>query len=939
MKSPGLEYSMRGELVALDLETTGFDPNLDAIIEVGLVRIRDGEIVEEGSKLVNPDRPIPEVVTQLTSIRNDMVLDQPPINAVLPWIRAFVGNAPVIGHNVGFDLGFLNRHGILQNNLRIDTYDLASILMPRAARYTLSSLSSDIQVDLENAHRALDDARATALLYLLLWQKTIALPVTTLQEIISASQGLEWDVRHILEAALREHNAIPQSLPTSDREIMGLFGESAHDEKALRANELAQPIDVGKVAAMIDEDGAVAKRLSGYEYRSQQVEMTRLVAEAFDQSQHVMIEAGTGTGKSIAYLLPSIIWATTNQDRVVVSTNTINLQDQLIFKDIPALAAAMDTPFKAAVLKGRGNYLCPRRLIATRRRHATQVDELRTLAKILVWLLESSSGDKGEITLRGPVENNTWQRMSAEDEGCTLDRCRTVMAGKCPFYKARKAAEAAHILVVNHALLLSDAVSENHVLPDYRHLVLDEAHHLEEATTNGLSFRLDEALLNRRLADLGGPKKGLLGDLMNNVESNAPEKEAKRLEAFVKNISAATGAMEVHIGTLFGRLRDFFSDITGDRSSDYLSQIRLTPELRNKNSFAQVQDAWRTLKEFFEVIGGAMRRLGEVLARLEQYHISDYDDLVNSIKAAARYLDEVKTQLEAFTVTPDDNAVYWINVGQNIAYLSLQSAPLHVGPMVEKYLWNAKDSVVMTSATLRANENFSYIQQRLDAQSIQTEELGSPFDYKKSTLIYVPDDMPEPNDRHHYQKALERGIIGLADALNGRVLVLFTSYTQLRQTAEAIRPLLALGNISVYDQSDGSSRQALLDGFKASEKAVLLGTKSFWEGIDIPGDSLSALVITRLPFAVPTDPIFAARSETYSDSFKEYALPDAILRFRQGFGRLIRTKTDRGVVAIFDRRVLSKSYGGAFLDALPDCTIERGALKNLPDKAKSWIEG
>jgi ATP-dependent DNA helicase DinG len=930
---------MRGELVALDLETTGFDPNLDAIIEVGLVRIRDGEIVEEGTKLVNPDRPIPDAVTQLTSIRNDMVLDQPPINAVLPWIRAFVGNAPVIGHNVGFDLGFLNRHGILQNNLRIDTYDLASILMPRAARYTLSSLSSDIQVDLENAHRALDDARATALLYLLLWQKTIALPVTTLQEIISASQGLEWDVRHILEAALREHNAIPQSLPTSDREIMRLFGESAHDEKSLRANEMAQPIDADKVASMIDQDGSVAERLSAYEYRSQQVEMTRLVAEAFDQSQHVMIEAGTGTGKSIAYLLPSIIWATTNQDRVVVSTNTINLQDQLIFKDIPALAAAMDIPFRASVLKGRGNYLCPRRLIATRRRHPTQVDELRTLAKILVWLLESSSGDKGEITLRGPVENNTWQRMSAEDEGCTLDRCRTVMAGKCPFYKARKAAEAAHILVVNHALLLSDAVSDNHVLPDYRHLVLDEAHHLEEATTNGLSFRLDEALLNRRLADLGGPKKGLLGDLMNNVESNAPEKEAKRLEAFVKNISAATGAMEVHIGTLFGRLRDFFSDITGDRSSDYLSQLRLTPELRGKNSFAQVQDAWHTLTEFFEVIGGAMLRLGEVLARLEQYHISDYDDLVNSIKAAAHYLDEVNTQLEAFTVTPDDNAVYWINVGQNIAYLSLQSAPLHVGQMVEKYLWNAKDSVVLTSATLRANENFAYVQERLDAQSIHTVELGSPFDYKKSTLIYVPDDMPEPNDRHHYQKALERGIIGLADALNGRVLVLFTSYTQLRQTAEAIRPLLALGNISVYDQSDGSSRQALLDGFKASEKAVLLGTKSFWEGIDIPGDSLSALVITRLPFAVPTDPIFAARSETYSDSFKEYALPDAILRFRQGFGRLIRTKTDRGVVAIFDRRVLSKSYGGAFLDSLPDCTIERGALKNLPDKAKSWIEG
>jgi len=930
---------MRGELVALDLETTGFDANDDAIIEVGLVRLVDGEIVEEGGKLVNPDCPIPEAVSRLTSIRQEMVLDQPLIQAVLPWIRAFVGNAPVIGHNVAFDLGFLNQQGILQNNLRIDTYDLASILMPRASRYTLSSLASDTQVNLENAHRALDDARATALLYWMLWQKAVALPAMTLREIIRAAQGLEWDARYVFEAALAEQKAAPQAQPTADRDLIALFGESARDEKPLRANERVEKVDADRVAGLIDIDGDVARRIPNYEYRAQQLEMARAVTQAFDDQQHVMIEAGTGTGKSIAYLLPSILWATTNQEQVVVSTNTINLQDQLIHKDIPALADALDIAFKASVLKGRGNYLCPRRLIGTRRRLPTHVDELRTLAKILVWLLESSSGDKGEITLRGPVENNTWQRMSAEDESCTLDRCRTVMAGKCPFYKARKAADSAHILVVNHALLLSDAVSENRVLPDYRYLILDEAHHLEEATTNGLSFRLDEATLKRRLADLGGPKRGLLGDLMTNVQVSAPEKDVKRLETFVKNIHTATEVMEIHISGLFGRLREFFADATGgNRSTDHLNQLRLTTELRAKSSFAQVQGVWNTLKEFFEVIGGAMLRLNEVLARLEPYHVPDYDDLVNSIRAAGRYLDEVMAQLNAFLVTPNGNEVYWINVGQNAAYLSLQSAPLHVGPLVEKYLWKAKESVVMTSATLRANDRFDYIQERLGAQQIRTVELGSPFDYKKSTLVYVPDDMPEPNDRHHYQKSVERGIIGLADSLNGRVLVLFTSYTQLRQTADAIRPLLALGNIAVYDQSDGSSRQALLDGFNTTEKAVLLGTKSFWEGIDIPGESLSALVITRLPFAVPTEPVFAARSETYSDPFKEYALPDAILRFRQGFGRLIRTQTDRGVVTIFDRRILSKAYGANFLEALPDCTVEQGPLKNLPDRAKGWID-
>jgi DNA polymerase-3 subunit epsilon/ATP-dependent DNA helicase DinG len=244
---------------------------------------------------------------------------------------------------------------------------------------------------------------------------------------------------------------------------------------------------------------------------------------------------------------------------------------------------------------------------------------------------------------------------------------------------------------------------------------------------------------------------------------------------------------------------------------------------------------------------------------------------------------------------------------------------------------------VLTSATLRTNGSFNYISDRLNADNIETVEVGSPFNYHDSTLLYVPTDIPEPNDRQRYQQAVERGIIELAAALNGRVLGLFTSYSHLRQTAQAITPRLALGNIAVYDQSDGSSRQALLEGFRSAEKAVLLGTKSFWEGVDIPGESLSALVIVRLPFAVPTDPIFAARSETYSNSFDEYAVPEAILRFRQGFGRLIRTRSDRGVVTVFDRRIVSKSYGANFLEALPDCTVQYGSLNGLPVKSSVKI--
>ncbi|MBZ0285981.1 MAG: DNA polymerase III subunit epsilon, partial [Anaerolineae bacterium] len=495
------------------------------------------------------------------------------------------------------------------------------------------------------------------------------------------------------------------------------------------------------------------------------------------------------------------------------------------------------------------------------------------------------TGDKGEISLRGMVENVTWQRLSAEDEGCTMRLCEAVMNGTCPFYKARKTAEAAHLLVINHALLLSDATADNRVLPDYHYLVLDEAHNLEDAVTNSLSFRLDEAALRRRLADLGGPRRGLLGDILASVQDVIPEKEVKRLERYIVSINEASALMERHIGSLFSAFRQFLIDVESPQGGEYILQLRVTRPLRERETFAQIQQVWGVVKDFMDAISDAMQQLTDKLTRLENHNIPEFDDLVNSTGTAARYLKDVNAQLTAFITQPDENSVYWISAGQDVgATLWIHAAPLHIGPMAQRFLWEAKDSIVLTSATLRTNNSFEYIRSRLAAEEVETVEVGSPFDYQASTLLYIPTDIPEPNDRQRYQQAVERGIVELAAALNGRVLGLFTSYTHLRQTAQAITPRLALGNITVYDQSDGSSRQALLDGFRSTEKAVLLGTRSFWEGVDIPGESLSALVIVRLPFAVPTDPIFAARSETYSNSFDEYSVPDAILRFRQGFG-------------------------------------------------------
>ncbi|MEO8395846.1 MAG: exonuclease domain-containing protein, partial [Chloroflexota bacterium] len=390
---------MRGELVAVDLETTGLDSSTDEIIEIGAVRFKDGVVTNEFSVLVDPGRPIPTLVTSLTGLRDEDVVGQPKLLAVLPQLLAFVGNSVFVGHNVGFDAAFLRRQGILQNNLLVDTYELASVLLPRAPRYNLTSLTSSFGIDIGSAHRAVYDARATAYLYWLLWQKALELPYDTLNEITLAAQGLAWDARPVFEAALRER------APEMGGAVDDLFTPDRTERKPLRPNDTITPLNLDEINAIVDDGGLLSVKLPNYEHRSQQVEMARAIGNAFNNTEHLMVEAGTGTGKSIAYLIPSILWSMQNNERVVISTNTINLQEQLIDKDIPTLRDALEIPFTASVMKGRGNYLCPRRLGAVRRRRPTSIDELRTLAKILVWLLESKTGDRGEISLRGSEEN------------------------------------------------------------------------------------------------------------------------------------------------------------------------------------------------------------------------------------------------------------------------------------------------------------------------------------------------------------------------------------------------------------------------------------------------------------------------------------------------------------------------------------------------------
>ena len=927
-------------IVAVDIETTGLIPEEDAIIEIGAVKFNGRRVEDEWSTLVNPRRPIPGFITQLTGITNPMVRNAPYLVDVMAEMIAFIGEAPVVGHNISFDLSFLQQAGALRHNIDIDTYELAAVLMPTASRYNLSALAQQLNILLPATHRALDDARVTHAVFVTLMEKAQTLPLPLLAEIVRMGEPLDWQANWAFQQVLRQRAKEHIQAKKDPGGATGpLFEKPAEDKgQAVGADPGGNTLDVDEVAAVLDRGGQFATYLGQYEYRPQQVDMLRSVAEAFNGSKHMLIEAGTGTGKSLAYLIPAAYWAIKNNTRVVISTNTINLQDQLINKDIPDLQGALGLPVQTAVLKGRSNYLCPRRLEAMRRRMPESVHEVRVLAKVLVWLLDSRTGDRTEINLNGNIERMVWSRLSAEDEGCRLEVCLKRTGGRCPFYRARIAADNSHLLIVNHALLLADTATGNRVLPAFDYLIVDEAHHLESATTNALSFRSRAGDITRLTRELGGPKAGLLGRFVELCEDLLKPAQMAALNQLVGKAADLAMRFDSQMSGYYLALEAFLEDQREGRPlGTYPQQERVLPSTRTLPVWLDVEIAWESANETLESLLAILRELRTPMRELADQDNDEAEDMWGSLGNMFSRMEETQHNLNGLTLEPDDDTIYWVEIHPKDMKITLNAAPLHIGRMMEKYLWFQKESVILTSATLTANGEFEYLRQRLNAEDADELVVGSPFDYEKSALVYLATDVPEPSDYNGHQRAVEAAIATVAKASGGRMLALFTSYAQLQRTSSKLSPILAQDNIQVYEQGEGASANTLLETFRDTERAVLLGTRAFWEGVDVPGDALSVLVIVKLPFDVPSDPIVAARSETFDDPFYQYALPEAILRFRQGFGRLIRTQTDRGVVVVLDKRVLTKQYGRLFMESLPDCTFQQGLLGDLPRLTARWL--
>jgi ATP-dependent DNA helicase DinG len=928
-------------IVALDIETTGLDPQRDAIIEIGAVRFNGRRIDAKWETLINPGRTIPPFITQLTGISNNMVANAPKIREILDDLVEFVGDAPVISHRVSFDLSFIRRQNALLYNDSIDTYDMAAVLLPTIERYNLGALAQALRViPPGRGHRGLNDALMTHGVYLRLHDLALDLPIDLLAEIVRMSEPLEWGGNIGFRLALQERARETVSSRKASKPLTGpWFSEKpARPPEPLEPNPSVSALDPDEVAAVLEHGGAFSQQFPHYEYRPEQVEMLRAVTQALSLGRHLMVEAGTGVGKSIAYLVPAALWAIQNNLRVVISTNTINLQEQLIHKDIPELCTALRIPINAVVLKGRSNYLCPRRLETFRRKGPETSEEMRILGKIMVWRLSSETGDRSEINLNGQVEREVWLRISADDEGCTTENCIQRTGGSCPFLKVRQAAQSAHILIVNHALLLADVATGNRVLPEFDYLVIDEAHHLEAATTNALSFSVNQSDIERLVHELGSPRSGALGWLLALVGEVLVPQDQERFSQLVHRATDLAFQFEEFMRRFFETLNRFlYEQREGREIGSYGHQERILPSTRRQPAWEEVENEWEQAQFTIQPLLELLVNLGQGLTDILESLPEDDLELLNRFSNLYRRFNEIVEQLNGVVFKPQSDQIYWAEIQSNGRNISLHVAPLHIGELMQRYLWHEKSSVILTSATLTAANEFDYLRNRLYAEDADELALGSPFDFESAALIYIPNDIPEPSDRHGYQRALEHSLIQLCRATGGKTLVLFTSYAHLRSTAQAIGPILGEDDILVYEQGEGASPHALLETFRTAEKAVLLGTRAFWEGVDVPGEALSVLVIAKLPFDVPSDPIIAARAETFDDPFYQYQLPEAVLRFRQGFGRLIRSQSDRGVVVILDRRILSKRYGQAFLESLPTCTNEIGPLAFLPRSASRWL--
>lgn len=721
-------------------------------------------------------------------------------------------------------------------------------------------------------------------------------------------------------------------------------------------------IDALAMTETLSPGGVVSKNLNGYEHRPEQLAMIAKVSEAFNKKKIAVIEAGTGVGKSLAYLIPAIHWATQNKERCVVSTNTINLQEQLINKDIPFLKKALGIEFESVLVKGRGNYICLRKIQALESGQQELVpDENQDELKVIIdWSKVTKDGSKSDLNF--VPKNAVWEDVNSESDSCLRSKCEFFQ--KCFVTRARRQANKAHILVANHHLLFSDlavqaANASASVLPRYDHIVFDEAHNIEDVATDyfgdGIT-RTGIARIMRRLhAQVETKTTGFLHVLIGKLRALYAK---HRLDEF----KTAMERIEMELIPRIDIILQFNDEIMTslgqfahehDKSGQNDAKVRINSAIRQTDNWRtqivpQFDNFIQLLKRFCIDFTAVIEQVEYARIRLEKdilYTLVDLTTQRNRIKGIIDVIDQI-------ILNDDQKNVRWIETQKRRTtkdIIRLRIAPLEVAESMKKLVYDNYKTLIMTSATLaiaaqEGKSEFSYLANQIgltlvERSRVLTAKIPAPFDYKKQAIVAIPMDVPNP-DSAEFSSAVSDAIYDAITLSGGRAFVLFTSYGLLYKVHHALEPKLAKIGITALKQGQ-QNRHELLEQFKQDKTSVLFGTDSFWQGVDVEGDALENVIITKLPFKVPSDPIVEARVEAIErrggNAFMDYSVPQAVIKLKQGFGRLIRKKTDIGSVFILDKRIIEKFYGKTFLQSLPQSKVITGPLNVIFQEVRNFF--
>ncbi|MBP1994770.1 ATP-dependent DNA helicase DinG [Paenibacillus eucommiae] len=947
------------KFAVLDFETTG-SQTTDEITQVGLVIIDQFQVVERYTSLVNPGIGIPSSITTLTGITDEMVADAPSLDQVMTEMFPLLFDCVLVGHHIPFDLSFLQR-GLVKCGFPrfqgrvLDTIDMLRVLFPSITSLQLGMVAGMFGLDHERPHQADSDAEVTAQIWMICMERLLTMPLLTVQRLHQIFDpevsDLGWFMEEIL-AFKESQTAVDMDAHRYFRQFTINVGDWGEGEP-VRKDEQLRALDVPFTDFYEDVKRLLQDKFEVYENRDSQEQMIQEVQDSLKAQRHLMIEAGTGTGKSLGYLIPALYYGLKHDKKVIVSTHTINLQEQLRERDIPLLSEIFPVGFRAAVLKGRSHYLCLRKFEnkVNMGDYEPGKEDAITAGQMVVWLSETKHGDEEELHFgnKGP---QFWHTVASDTDSCLNRQCPWFK--KCFYHRARNDANTADMVITNHSMLFTDMKADNRLLPHYKHLVIDEAHHFEEVASKHLGIELRSTAFLHTLQWLyKDSRSGQLPMLRLRLQKFVEEERAaawcqvidtlypkvlmikeewERLsEALYQLITAKNDSSQLETGQFVLRMKD-------ETLPDNWTELLAT----ENNIFLNASDILRTLEKM-------VNQIKEVQDEFE------VQGLITDLGGILKELYEHRDALHFFMKMSDPDYVYWMEAGaySKSKSLLLVSVPTDVSSLLQEHFFETKESIILTSATLSVNRSFQYSADQLGLQiprneaegKLRTVQLPSPFNYREQALVCIPRDFPGirgPSGETLFVKALVDSLSEVALATKGRMLVLFTSSRMLKQIHPAMKERLQPNGIDVLGQGvDSGNRSKLTRMFQDSKSAVLLGTSSFWEGVDIPGDALSCLAIIRLPFQPPNHPLVEAKCENIKkrneNPFMKFSVPQAVIRFKQGFGRLVRRASDKGIVIIYDTRVIDTHYGKHFLYSLPGPKIEHMYTEQMVPRIREWM--